>query len=396
MYCICKKLVILCLTVISFIACSGGISGPQKAARVSMAISIPNSLLNQRAALIGDSSTDGLISLKYFIRRITLYKDLTINDTGYDGSSSGSINLFSNSSKADYNTYHNDDAKQDTTNYIDIMDPVDVAKLNSSTSITADMAGEYNYISVDWYRPVKITASVNINGHTLATKDGVWDYTHYQTISDLTLDTTPEEAIISLDNGGTWFRFPEPLVISADDIESEAAYRVSLVFNPVSLIKGQIGGGAGTNMVSQFTLIDPTDDIGMTIPMLDLAAIAHKTTDVIMCENYIATYDETNDFDVRIGIYYIQSDPAKNIYGIELKPLINANSTAALGDLYKIFTVDQTGNVVVLNSWKSDISGQGPVVTNLTRGIDGTLQFEFDDIFSPCAYVYNGEVQIYP
>ncbi|MDX2470691.1 MAG: hypothetical protein QNL04_08980 [SAR324 cluster bacterium] len=215
---------------------------------------------------------------------------------------------------------------------------------------------------------LKVTAQVTLNDTTsLYTKSGT---TVTESGSGLSAtyvtevtgtDTAPaEESIVVLANGGNWFRFQSPLVISDANITDETSFALKLVFNPEGIIKGYTSSSRTGLGIS-----DTGTNAVIHVPMLDLAPIAHEVGDTVMKESYLLTYagSTITPVTIRLELYYLDSDSAKTIYGVEGKYLYTTDSTDELGDFYKTsYTETATSGTIEFQNW-----AQVSFLTGFTR-----------------------------
>jgi hypothetical protein len=192
-----------------------------------------------------------LESLQYFIQDISICQTATINGSGYNNKD-GCITLYEGDRTPNYDTFNAPEADADTNanHWIDLMDATSRAKLNKAISLNSAHAREYNYGFVNWYRPIKVKAKVPIGDGTvtLSTKtadsyrldSGTGINSQFTSlVTDMTSAGTELVTMVH-SNGGSWFKFQKPFVITAADIESKASFNLDLVFNPEGIIKGQI------------------------------------------------------------------------------------------------------------------------------------------------------------
>ena len=293
----------------------------------------------QLAQAIGQATATQLSSLKYFIRDIKICKTLEVNGSGYSGQS-GCLSLYTASVTADYDTYLAAEALADTTSYIDLMSSTGRAKLQKAVSLTETHVGSYNWGIIDWYRPVKVTAQVGLNdGTSLYTKTGRTTLVSgtginavYVTEADNMEVGPASESIIVLPNGGNWFKFQSPFVITAEDITAGTTFNLELAFNPEGIIKGYT-----QSTQTGLGIRDPVSQSVILVPMLDLVPIAHKAGDLVMKESYLLKYTGATitPLNIRLELYYLSSDTAKTVYGVEGKYLYTASSTGSVGEFYK-------------------------------------------------------------
>ena len=324
---------------------------------IEMKVVASSTASNNISFAVGQATATNLTSLKYFIRDIKLCQSLTVSGSGYSGQS-GCIWLYTATETPDYDSYLADQALADTTNYIDLMTRAGRDKLNKTVTLTAEDVGSYYWGIIDWYRPIKVTGTVTLadgsgslytKSGTTITESGTGIGATYVTQVTGTATEPAAEAIVVLPNGGNWFRFQSPLVITDAHIADQTSFALKLVFNPEGIIKGYSSStrtGVGIKDTGTGAVIH--------VPMLDLAPVAHQAGDTVKKESYLLTYagSTITPVTIRVELYYLASDSAKTIYGVEGKYLYTADSTGELGDFYKTSYIETgTGGAIEFQDW---------------------------------------------
>lgn len=299
--------------------------------------------LDEPLAVTGESSTAQLKSLKYRIVSIDLCKSLTTNGTAYTNSS-GCWSVYTSGlsqSQSDYQDFTVDKALLTDDGYLDLTDQ---AKLKAALNkkVTAKV-GEYNYGVINWYRPIKAKAEVTLSdGTTLVTKRAV-----NGVVADLRGTAgTAEEIAVDLQNGGGWFKFQKPFVITQADMDADSAYTLDLVLNLDRLIKASSSG------VSNSPVADSSQR-GFFVPLISLSPVAHKAADKAVRETYVLSSPLTPQFDIRVELYTISSDTTKTIYGADNKVLYKgAATTTNVMHPYQPFAVTETAEGVEFQDWQ--------------------------------------------
>jgi hypothetical protein len=255
---------------------------------------------------------------------------------------------------------------------VDLLDAHSREQLASSTKITREQARSYNYGIITWSLPIKLTATLKMNGggflythdgHTQFETVGVDNFRSYFTQATTPLDQAPaEEAVVLLPNGGNWFKFQSPFVISEDDIEAERAFVLDLVFNPDGIVKGFSDSFAQGSLSQRGAAGAHVHDI--TVPMLDLSPVPHRAEEQVIRESYQGTVTlADNSFDVRIELYYVEGDANETVYGVDAKSLVNAHTTSMPPELAKVSFLDRAEDGSLSISAHKHI----PVITGLRR-----------------------------
>jgi hypothetical protein len=164
---------------------------------------------------------------------------------------------------------------------------------------------------------------------------------------------------VLLPNGGNWFRFQNPLVVTDADVDQRRVWVLDLVFNPEGIVKGFAGDGVSGNLRERDT--SGTTMRAMTVPMLDLVPVPHRSTDAVVRESYVGTVDlGTNSFDARIELYSVEGDPT--IYGIDAKSLVNGGTRQMPPNMEKISYLAQDGDHFSFMSWSKT-----PIIEGFAR-----------------------------
>jgi hypothetical protein len=332
----------------------------------------------------GAASGSGLESLKYQITGITICESLETSGSGFNNPNN-CLELYRHDDprfhyeiNADWTSLA-DTARGTDDGFVDLLDDSSRAQLASSTKLTREHAHAYNYGTITWSLPIKLKAKLTMNdgsylythdGPTVVETVGVDSYRSYYTAAATPLDQAPaEEAVVLLPNGGNWFKFQSPFVISEEDIEAERAFVLDLVFNPDGIVKGFSDSYAMGSLSQRAASGSHAHDI--TVPMLDLSPVPHRASEQVIRESYQGSVTlADNAFDVRIELYYVEGDASGTVYGVDAKSLVNARSTSVPPALTKISFLDAAAD----GSLNMSAQKHTPVITGLTRvtGESGT------------------------
>lgn len=387
---------------ILFIACSGGgDSGGAKQASLNFTLlstasttSSPSAIFRQPGISYpgiahGQVSASNLDSLKYYITDISICKDMTISGTGYSGQS-GCISVYSAVRRYDYDTFNADDAALETELFLDLMSAQDRAKLTQTVYLTSQHLGEYHYGKVDHYRPVKLTGSIQLDDDTMVyTKAGTSmlvsgsgiDATYVTEVSDITTGPA-EEAIVVLNNGGSWFKFEEPFTLTAEDIQNETAFQMKLAFNPEGAIKAY--NHTSSNQVIQ----DSVNDYGIEVPLMPFTPVVFRSTETASKESYLFSYTSGagsiyNAFDFRLELYTVQEDINDSIYAADTMQLLlrpDEDGGTDVTQVYRPFYVTSSNDATPVYTFINWLNND--FITGFSRGTHvgdtGTATFHVD------------------
>jgi hypothetical protein len=326
----------------------------------------------------GGAVRPGLENLEYYFTSVQICESLQATGSGFSNPA-GCLELYrGDQSQLAYGLDGDwrplaDEARAMTSGFVDLLNPSARANLNATTALTDQHVRSYHYGIITWSLPIKVKASVPLaDGTFLYTHDGTTDYEtigvdnyrHYFTAPGTALNVAPaEKAVVLLPNGGNWFKFQNPLSITAADIADRRQWVLDLVFNPEGIVKGFAGDG-----ISQANLQE-RDGSGnvvraITVPMLDLAPIPHRQDEQVMRESYLASVAlGSQAFDLRLELYSIEGDANRTIYGVDVKTLVTAASTTVPTEISKVsHVVTESDGSVTFQSYS-----QSPIISGFER-----------------------------
>ncbi len=244
-----------------------------------------NALRRRNGAHYGQTEP---LELGYFFLSIRLCNNLTTMGTAFINPT-GCITFYENPAARTgaYDTFLQPQAATDLANYTDVMAGLGRAvDLGSSITLTQLHIGSYNWGIITWMRPVKFKCSVPLyGGGNLYSNPGTESgtpsggmYPYYATTSSVGLDVNSHGAeglplgMVTLNNGGNFFAFQQPLVIDSNDVANGRFVDLVLAFDPTGMIKGSDAGNAPFGLAP---LVD-TGGRGIQVPMVDLSPIPIK------------------------------------------------------------------------------------------------------------------------
>ncbi|MDB4986316.1 MAG: hypothetical protein JWN04_1494 [Myxococcaceae bacterium] len=332
----------------------------------------------------GAATRGGLESLKYLITSISICETLETSGSGFRNPT-GCIDLYHHDiggltydPGGDYLAL-GDLARATTDGYVDLLSASSRDQLTGSTVLDHSHVRSYNFGLINWALPVKAKATLSMgdgsklythDGHSRAETAGVDHMRFYYTEPTLPLDQAPsEEAVVLLPNGGNWFKFQSPFVITSDDIDQRREFVLDLVFDPDGIVKG-FSGNFGGGQISQ-RAADGSHLHDITVPMLDLAPVPHRASEQVMRETYQGpVHLDGNSFDMRLELYYVEGDTTGTVYGVDVKSLLNAESSAMPPEFQKTSYLERA----VDGSLTFSSYSHTPIMTGLTRVTGGAGQ----------------------
>ncbi len=306
-------------------------------------------------ALAGQNGTVGLESLRYAIETVKICQSMTIMGTGFSNPV-GCLEIYRGPDAPSLRYDPADDltglaaaARADDAPFVDLATAEGRAQITGSREIMSNELGQYAYGIITWYPPIKVQATVTIDGATtLRTHDGdtgsrlvgADGFRQYLTTSPTAFASTAtsDPAVVLLPNGGNWFKFQRPL-----DLEAAAAapaagsgtgsgsavgtgefIDVDLVFDPSAVITAYSERAADSPRVS---LVDATG-AGFEIPMLDLAPIVRTQGRDGVREDWLA--DLGGGASYRLSLYGVTADANREVYGVLSRMMMTGSSVAPM------------------------------------------------------------------
>ncbi len=395
-----------------------------------------NSIINtfltpSNLAAIGQTTSAGLTSLKYFITSIQICRDVTVQGTGYSNATN-CIGLFSNNNLTDnYNNYTITDAMADNENYIDFMTEEGRAKFAQTITYTEDDIGDYNWVIVSFARPIKMTGSFFTPGTTTAafiTKTPqaselvpfVNEGREGELVRFTTNPTTgtPTELTYMLNNGGTYFPFLKPFSITQEDVDNKTSLSVEFLFNPnnfATVYQSTCDGTQyGSSKYNAVMYVQDNTGLGdctfFDLPYAKMGAVPKKSGENIMKEVYNINVAE-GTAKLRVELFYNSADTTKSVVGANSDIVFTSASVAeAYSNPLQTYKITQTNNDVTFYGYNST-SGQVDLPNfTFTRGVTtgtGSLNCNYQSSFcsnsdvtsgtlvqKQFTYTYEGEVLV--
>ncbi len=431
-----SRMLTLGLVSIAIIACGKkkDKEGGTLASQVNLAGTTSSLLLNQKTSstenfsifhnqyltnfmassnIVGQVTQASLKSFKYYVTAISICETMKTQGTSYSeqanclpvfqGNGADANYTYSlpsagaGPSKADYDKMLAS-AKASDTGYIDLMSATDRAKLGANIQLVDENAHSYNYGVINWYLPYKIKAEVpmyNPDGTVATTYRTNAGTTNTSTAfpvttaaTDFGLTTAASEAVLLFPNGGNWFKFQNPLVISDDDIKNKANFKLALVFNPDGLVKGYSASSGSTFAgCPGCNYADPTGN-GIQTPMLGLIPIPFKEGQTVAKEVYQGKITGTaagvtNNATIRLELYYVKEDPKKTIYGAQAMALTRVTDGVTQDSFFPIpnisFTNTNADSTIDFQLWDKSAVLSG-FTRKSTKGDTTSLKVNCGDL----------------
>jgi hypothetical protein len=336
----------------------------------------------------GSANATELFALRYAIESITLATTLSSTGSAYDLTGSSTWTIYRGSDTAgDYDSFDSEHATLVGPNhpdYVDLMNATQRASLSQeSQPLTALQATkEYNFIVINWKRPIFVKAQVAWNStHTLYSKRfgfktgdcGVETAGNCATHTNLSMwDAPAEDVALELNNGGAWARLAQPFRPNGG-----GDFRVVLAFNPDGLVTAAPAG-----LVSTPSGLWDAADNHMSIPFLALNPVVVQGSALVMKESYLLHHPATtcvaNDNYIRVELYYLDGAPAV-IWAVDAIGQHEAPPRYTSWVSQTFFLEGEGDGPYIFRDWS-----QTAFLSGFYRGINSTAQYH-----SQCGGGYN-------
>ncbi len=306
------------------------------------------------AAAVGAS---GLSSYKLYVRDIQICESITTTagSTAWNNPT-GCTTVYENN-QDDYDTFDVAAGKAaGAGKYLDVLSATDRATLTKTATVSA---GTYNVGIISWFRPIKFTSQID-----LGNKNSIYSKSDADATGTTTSDmgTGPAaEAVADLNNGGTWFKMLKPFVVATGE-----TVEVDLAFD---LEKKFFAGDSVSNGLQKQTsgcLAVGSGYCGIYAPILRLSPVPRTAGESTMVETYEMTSTSSNEWQIRVDVYYNSADSTKSILAADVYPIPTATTASSVAAGVYVYTAEESGGVTTFK----DADGNAQVT--FTRGATGT------------------------
>lgn len=336
---------------------------------------LQSGLSSMQSALVGQTQASGLASLKYYVTSIQICESMEVQGSGFSNTQ-GCLQIYEGETNEafDYKDPTQDfvsqaaAARASDEGFINLLDADSRAKLATATTVSADDARSYNWGLINWYLPIKVKADIEMSdGTVLYTHDGTTTsraftggggggagYNYTTTASTAFTQGPSDEAVVMLPNGGTWFRFQNPLVIGTADVDAATEFDLDLAFNPEGLVKANSSGATNGP-----PLVD-AEGRSIEVPFLDVSPIPHRANETVVRQTYVGNVGGTSAFDIRLEFYTVKEDASATLYGVAVTSLATSLTGLSLPTLPRASFVETAADgSFTLQDWakRSIISG---------------------------------------
>ncbi|TPX68479.1 hypothetical protein CcCBS67573_g07155 [Chytriomyces confervae] len=362
-----------------------------------------------------DSSDAQTFSLKYFVRSVQICEHVDTSNFGTSGAGK-CLSLYSNPlANLSVNSYTISNAllEPDTGSAITAVPPQNVVQekqtawtnfvskasvstLSSTQKVVVPFQNvEYKYVIVSWYRPVKITAKLDLLssetdsgvGYVLATRGtsqadgtpnandfqtspagGVFDVTSNRLISyqakngsflaagSLINDkfSSPyfEQSIVPCPVTDSWHALQEPLTVAFSDGFQKQNKRISLILDDASvLIQGLARNIRGKNLdtsslLDTGNLVD-TSGNSIYVPPISFLPVSGSSSSIVTIERYLISLDSQN-LTLQLSIAAVaQPSSPPSVASASIGVIPGLNFKASTGLRSKILVVPRVAKMTM-------------------------------------------------
>jgi hypothetical protein len=316
---------------------------------------------------VGDFSVNrasDLLSLQYYITRITLCANITVQGSGYNNTTGCSDVYGATSSDNAYDAYRIENAQADTSDaWVDLMSASSIARVAATPAQLS--AGDYSYVLVENRKPIKMNVGIDLaNSTRLRTCAGGTVDTTGSDTSLLQVVTVPDmtnctQSLITVGSigGGNWFKLAQPI-----RIEAGRSYALDLGFDPDSAITasispdGPLGPGGYRDLANRV----------IQVPKIAIAPVVRSaSTERTVREQYELSEIQGVSGKVRVNLYFAGSTAdvgTGRIQSVEVRFLNDATADAPTM-VEKAYEIEQSPAGITLRNYEGKT-----IVSNLRRG----------------------------
>jgi hypothetical protein len=343
-------------------------------------------------ALLASTSATSLLSLKYAITDIQVCEDLQRTGSGYSNPT-GCFRVFQNpdipATQDFYRDYVLSSALTDSTpgRFVDLMSAEGQATLRNPATAEPAPAGTYRYGLINFLRPIRVTAEFPVVGgqandvvRTRATTSaqplpGDGNFPYERALVGDTLSAAPaEETTYMMNNGGAYFAFTSPFVVSAADAAAGTPIQMDLVFNPANFGSVQSGDCAQDGFSP---ICDTANGLLFNMPFVRMSPVPRKAGEQTRKETYLVDFESgASASQLRVELYYNAADPERSVRGVDVALVYLPTATSPANNNVDGAMLEQTGSVqdgtatVTLQAYDGR-----PALSGIVRGQSGTATF---------------------
>jgi hypothetical protein len=355
---------------------------------------LPSSMSGRPTANVAQTTASSITSLQYFIQSIQLCEDVTMSGSGYSGTS-GCTTLYTcpDASVQDtsvYNTYTITEAMADTSadHFVDFLSTEGRAKLATASAVDA---GTYNYVLLNFMRPIKIQAEFKDGSGTTqyysksggtvtaGATDSAGRETEYVRPTNT---TTPSAEVMTymLNNGGVIVPLPTPFTVADED-----SVILDFVFNPANF--ATVTGQTSCSYDASTAVADPTNCGSFDMPYAKMAPVPRKAGETTRKEVYLIDYTTGASLaKVRLELYYNSADASKGVRGIDAAVVMDSTATTSTNNIISTYRATETAGVVSLFGYNSATGAMDAAsLSALTRRAAGTATIHCSFTGGPCS-----------
>jgi hypothetical protein len=323
---------------------------------IAGAATVPGQSALTLPASIATTTATSLHNLQYAIRDIQLCEDVTRSGSGFSDRRNCVAIYVNPNVPADtefYDGYLVDQALVDTTEgrFIDLMTEAGRAELRNPTRASPVAAGTYRFGMINFLRPIRVNAEFlavgdpNSRVYTRATTSTTelpasGTFRNQQALVGDVSAGPSELMTYMLNNGGSYFAFAEPFVVTPEEAAAGAPILIDLVFNPDSF-----GVAKGQDECRNAQVCDPLNAVVFDMPFVRMNPVPRKAGEQTFKETYLVDYDLDGGAKVRVELYFNAADADKAVRGVDVAVVYPSTATRPANNIVAADNFAQTGSI---------------------------------------------------
>lgn len=316
---------------------------------------VPNATKSAKRIYGATADHAGLTIEKFEYRftRITLAQDVKTSGTAFSDVT-GTIELEIENDTG-YNDFLWEQAKDDTTHFTDVMNPKAIkALIDAHPPAPAPVAvKDISYVLINYFRPLKIQATMTLpDGTTVRTHEGDSVVTHgdnemntgYTTMfgGDFSALTEASLATVVENNGGSWLKLAEPLVLNGSDTT------LYLIYDPYLNVRVNHGSLAGpTSGVD--ALVD-SKGTSWHVPPMTITPVVASGADKVYRSDFRVLLGL--GYDILVYVYYTEETTVKAVNMGYIESEFDAAIDTAPMSPPQVFFIRRSGARWIFEDWE--------------------------------------------
>ncbi len=126
-----------------------------------------------------------------------------------------------------------------------------------------------------------------------------------------------EQTTYMLNNGGAYFAFASPFVVTAADASAGTPIQMDLVFNPANF--GSVTSVGDCTQDAFAPICDTTNGLKFSMPFVRMSPVPRKAGEQTRKETYLVDFESgSSASQLRVELYFNAADPEKAVRGVDV------------------------------------------------------------------------------